>query len=174
MKPPRKGKGNADPNPDPADEEDEADDKFHVFCWLEPISTKPGDRNSKLQNETVRTQLQEIEDYLMNSTGFSDKRVYQDCPSATRLSCCAYLSEWNDAPEKFKKRPRMRKNFEDRIDILNAAELVYRFFLPQDFDGPTVKKFWGAINVLIQVSPGESVLAARYLATNAGTDARRK
>lgn len=133
---------------------DEADDKFHVFSWLEAVPATAGDRNSQIQAESLQTQLQEVEDYLKSSTSFSDKRAYQDCQRATRISCFEYLTDQGDATEQFKRRPKVRRDYEDRIDILNAAEVVYRFFLPLEFDGPTVRKFWGAINLLIQVSLG--------------------
>jgi len=165
LKPPQKGKEKADSMPAPESEgitdKDEEDDKFHVFCWLEAVPTTAGVRNSQIQAESLQTQLQEVEDYLKNSTSFSDKRAYQDCQRATRIACFTYLNEQGNSTEKFKRRPRMRRDYEDRIDILNAAEVVYRFFLPLDFDGPTARKFWGAINLLIQVSLGEDTMRIR-------------
>lgn len=158
MKPPQdKGKGRADssPAPTPASEldvlPDRVNDRFHVFSWLETVLTT-GDANSQVQVESLRIQLQEVEDYLKNSTSFSDRRAYQDSQVATRPSCFRYLREQGGLTEEFKKQPRMKQDYEDRIDIVNAADIVYRFFLPLGFDGPTVRKFWGAINLLVQVS----------------------
>jgi hypothetical protein len=79
LKPPQKGKEKADSMPAPESEgitdKDEEDDKFHVFCWLEAVPTTAGVRNSQIQAESLQTQLQELEDYLKNSTSFSDKRA---------------------------------------------------------------------------------------------------
>jgi hypothetical protein len=96
--------------------------------------------------------MQEMDNYLRQNTSFSDQRVYQDCRDSSRIDCFDYLEEQGAMVDNFKKRPLMRHQYETRIDILTAADIVYRFFLPLDLEAPTVSKFWGAINLLIQVS----------------------
>ncbi|OIW34428.1 hypothetical protein CONLIGDRAFT_566188 [Coniochaeta ligniaria NRRL 30616] len=146
LKPPNKGKQNAVAgNPLVSDPQD---DKFHVFSWLESF-TATGEASSQEQVESLRMQLQEMEDFLRNETNRLDRQAYESCPEATRLAALAYLEEQSAA---VKKNSHLKRDFEDRVDVLNAAEIVFRFFLPLESGGPTVGKFWGAIHRIVQVS----------------------
>ena len=153
LKPPEQGKGTAGPKiaMDPEVLPDRVNDRFHVFSWLETVTTSD-DPSSQVRVESLRRQLQEVEEYLVNNTSFSDRRAYHDSPEHFRSVPFKYIEAQGDLTEKFKKRPRLRRDYEDRIDILNAADIVYRFFLPPTFRAPTVAKFWGAIYLLVQVS----------------------
>jgi len=147
LNPPDKGKQNTTmSNPAGSDAQG---DKFHVFSWLNTF-TATGEPSPQEQAEFLCMQLQEMEDFLSNDTKQLDQRTYRACPEATRLNALTYLEQQYTAVQK---NNRLKRDFEDRVDVFNAAERVFRFFLPLDFVGPTVPKFWGAIHRLVQVSP---------------------
>lgn len=146
LKPPIKGKGNAVRFDVP--ETETTDDKFHVFSWLESFATT-AEANSKEQAESLRAQLEEMDEFLRNETNASDRKAYQNCPEATRLEVLTSLEE---QLERSRKSSQSKREFDDRVDVVNAAEVIFRFFLPLHFEGPTVGKFWGAIYRLIKVS----------------------
>ncbi|KAH8905061.1 hypothetical protein BR93DRAFT_945996 [Coniochaeta sp. PMI_546] len=144
LKPPDKGKQNAtSKSPTISNPED---DKFHVFSWLESF-TASGQPSSQEQAESLRMQLQEIEDFLSNETNRLDRQAYKNCPEATHLTALTYLEE---QAATVKRNSHLKRDFEDRVDVLNAAEIVFRFFLPLESEGPTVRKFWGAIHRIVQ------------------------
>lgn len=146
LKLPTKGKENAVKFDVP--ETEATDDKFHVFSWLDSF-TVTEEASSKEQAESLRVQLQEMDEFIRKETNASDRKAYQNCPEATRLDALTSLEE---QLEKSKKSPQSKREFDDRVDIVNAAEIIFRFFLPLQFEGPTVGKFWGAIHRLIRVS----------------------
>lgn len=151
LKPPDKGKQNAtSKSPTISSPED---DKFHVFSWLESF-TASGQLSSQEQAESLRMQLQEIEDFLSNETNRLDRQAYKNCPEATHLAALTYLEE---QAATVKRNSHLKRDFEDRVDVLNAAEIVFRFFLPLESEGPTVRKYWGAIHRIVQVSSRDAV-----------------
>jgi hypothetical protein len=93
-------------------------------------------------------QLQEMDDFLRNDANRHDRHAYQICPGATRLDALTYLEEQSLA---VKKNSHLKRDFDDRVDVFNAADIVFRFFLPLEHVGPTVEKFWGAIRRIVQV-----------------------
>lgn len=122
-------------------------DYFHVFGWLRSITTVTGERVDGLE-----TQVREVHDFLSSKARPSDRNAYQACPEATRLETIEYLQQhrtWTEAGKDKRQKQRMS----DRIDIYNACELIFRFFMPLEFSGPTVGKFWGAVHRLVQVRP---------------------
>lgn len=137
---------------------------FHVFTWLETVQA--GFKGSAdLDVEAITGQLQEVEEFLLYSTTMAERRAYNNCNWSSRKLVHAYLEdrgqELEDGNEKLKKK----QDYEERVDLYNAADLVYRFFLPWrlDADAPTVGKFWGAISTLVEVSTERSCFALRML-----------
>lgn len=119
-----------------------------------------GEPGSLEEAESLRTQLQEMEDFLGNETNRLDRQAYKNCPEATRSAALTYLEEQAAA---VKKNSHLKRHFEDRVDVFNAAEVVFRFFLPLDSGGPTVGKYWGAVHRIVQVST--KLLTAWYKVT---------
>lgn len=134
-------------------------DKFHLFTWadskssaaapgrspaLDPLADNNADRSS------LDALLGDLDEYLNNGTRKQDKLVYSKIKEAKRANLHAYLGEVQTilAASSEKRNP---KNLEDRIDIFNAADIVFRFYLPGDFVGPTTGKFWGAIKAFVAV-----------------------
>lgn len=131
-----------------------ATEKFHVFTWIETVQVQAGTSAANVKLDALTQQLQEVENFLITSTKFSDKRAYEGVREEKRVSSCQYLEKVGLRMENKKGQPRplRRKQYEERIDIFNAADIIFRFFLPLGYDGPTVKKFWGAVRILVQVS----------------------
>ncbi len=130
----------------------EANETFHVFTWLAHVQVFSSNRVSLVDSDALRKQMEEVDNYLKNETGFSDKKAYRDCKESTRASSFEYLEEQGKAIETANKKARGKHEYEERIDILNAADVVLRLFLPVAYDGPTTAKYWGAIRSLVEVN----------------------
>ncbi|KAF4997797.1 hypothetical protein FGRMN_3635 [Fusarium graminum] len=101
--------------------------------------------------KALEVQLDAAERFLTCETNYSDRKVYKTCKTATRSECFKYLTELSDRVEN-DGSDTVRRTYEERVDVFNAADIIYTFFLPMDFDGPMVGKFWGAIRTLIELS----------------------
>jgi hypothetical protein len=123
------------------------DDNFNVFAWFRS-SAASREASGQGHAEFARAQLQDMDDFLQNEVNRPDRRAYQACPQATRLECLAYLEQH---PVPASGNARLRRGFEDRVDVYNAAEMILRFFLPLDATGPTIGKFWGAVRRIVEV-----------------------
>ncbi|RYP63142.1 hypothetical protein DL769_007053 [Monosporascus sp. CRB-8-3] len=165
LKPPSKGKE----TPQPRVELEahtlprEANETFHVFTWLPHVQVFSSDRVSLVDSDALQKQMEEVDSYLKSGTSFSDKKAYQDCKESLRVSSFEYLEEQAKAIEGAKNKAQRRHEYEERIDILNAADTVFRLFLPVAYDGPTTAKYWGAVRDLVEmpVSLGNSELWGR-------------
>ncbi|KAI1465730.1 uncharacterized protein F4812DRAFT_110004 [Daldinia caldariorum] len=126
------------------------DGKFHVFSWLE-IGENEGDGIMPYNVEQLTTSLREIEEYLITSTGMRDRSAYRNCEISSRRSVHAYLSQGSGI-EKAEELDWQKNEYEKRVDLYNAADIIFDFFLPQyvDESTPTIGKFWGAIDSLVQ------------------------
>jgi len=87
-----------------------------------------------------------------SNTRRHDQRAYKECGEAThnevrseleRIIETGILTQGDDS--------RLKTSLQDRIDIFNAAVVVFKFFLPLQFEGLGVK-FWGALKQLLDVS----------------------
>ncbi|KAK3307749.1 uncharacterized protein B0T15DRAFT_522460 [Chaetomium strumarium] len=103
-----------------------------------------------IDEEALDDHLREVEDYLLCRTPFSDRRTYAACPEATRGAIYSdleqggiELSKLDDVPSKEQWR------YETQLDIFNAADIVFKFFFPPDVEMPTIRKFWGALDIII-------------------------
>jgi hypothetical protein len=131
-------------------------DTFHVFTWMENVQLGSTD-TSDLDVEAVVKQLQVAEEFLLGSTTMRERRAYHMCPPSSRQLIHAYLEDrGQERDSSADDKPKKKQDYEDRVDVYNAAELVFRFFLPWRFDkdAPTVGKFWGAVQCLVGVSAG--------------------
>lgn len=127
-------------------------DTFHVFTWLGNIQSTPADSSAGIDTEMVVKQLQEIETYILCSTGTRDRSAYSRCGTSSRRAVHDYLAEHSIETEQ--RNSGTKKQYEARVNLYNAADLVFRFFLPWmvDSQAPTVGKFWGALRSLVEVS----------------------
>ncbi|KAK1985651.1 hypothetical protein LZ30DRAFT_583814 [Colletotrichum cereale] len=127
-------------------------DMFHVFSWAETTPSIPMEGPNFI---VLQRQLSEVEEFLTAETNGPDRRSYLEAETSTRNEVYLYLeqlgTDMHSTPKAWKKH-----EYEDRIDIFNAADSLFRFFLPPLFDGPTTERFWGAVMSLVRMSPPEA------------------
>ncbi|KAF4455091.1 hypothetical protein F53441_2530 [Fusarium austroafricanum] len=99
----------------------------------------------------LEVQLDAAEKFLTGDTTYSDRKAYKTCKEATRKECYDYLAELASRVED-DESDSLRRAYEEKIDIFNAADIVFSFFLPLSFDGPMVGRFWGAIRTMIELT----------------------
>ncbi|OTA69317.1 hypothetical protein K449DRAFT_428757 [Hypoxylon sp. EC38] len=126
------------------------DNNFHVFSWLEMNQSDTD--GLELDVDTLNTNLQEAEDYLLRSMSMRDRDAYQDCNISSQRSVHAYLKGKKRGAERTEDIQEKRA-YENKVDLYNAADIVFSFFLPQILgdDMPTVGKFWGAVESLVEI-----------------------
>jgi len=106
-----------------------------------------------IDEEALDDHLREVEDYLLSRTSFSDRRAYAACPEGTRDEIYDQLEKEGIELSKLSDGQRGRqRDYEAQLDIFNAADVVFKFFFPPDVKVPTIGKFWGALNIIINVS----------------------
>ncbi|EFQ35288.1 uncharacterized protein GLRG_10432 [Colletotrichum graminicola M1.001] len=135
-----------------------ASDVFHVFSWAEATRPSPMEGPNFI---VLQRQLSEVEEFLTAETNGPDRRSYLEGETSTRNEVHLYLeqlaTDMHSTPTTWKKQ-----EYEDRIDIFNAADSLFRFFLPPLFDGPTTDRFWGAVMNLVRISPPEAADGEAY------------
>ena len=129
----------------------ETNETFHVFTWLAHVQLFSGNRVSLADSESLQKQMEEVHNYLKSGTSFSDKKAYQDCKESLQASSFEYLEEEGKGITTAKNKTQRKHEYGERVDIFNAANVVFRFFLPVAYDGPTALKYWGAIRSLVEV-----------------------
>lgn len=139
------------------------DNNFHVFSWLYMTENEPD--GAALDHEMITTQLQEAEEYLLSSTTIRDRNAYHNCNSSSRRFVYTYLKDKGQKIDNSEEETQERREYENKVDLYNAADITFSFFLPQlsSKDTPTVGKFWGAIQNLVEVSTLCNACLPRYL-----------
>lgn len=127
-----------------------ASGSFHVFTWLDSVQLASGSKSAG--QAIVQQHLGEVDGYLVSSTKLHEKSAYKRCNLSTRQIVHSRLEEQGQTIGNSEDEGKI-KDYSQRVDIYNAAELVFHFFLPDwaDQDVPTVGKFWGAILRLVEV-----------------------
>lgn len=153
--------------------------KFHVFAWLNArraLISIP-EENSEVPNVNInvdsrrpsvsykpifsnmehyiKEDLGEIDHFLTHQVNIVERMMYQKCIPRTRQIIYKLLAdESTKLTGGAGKDLSFQRIYETKIDLVNAAETLFQFFLPSQFDGPTVQKYWGAIYYLLFVSQG--------------------
>ncbi|KAH8654579.1 hypothetical protein BGZ60DRAFT_532947 [Tricladium varicosporioides] len=137
--------------------------EFHVFTFLNEnqpkswpvdiasenlkpdskISTPRFENILSFDEDSLKGDLAEIDHFLEHESGFRDHLIYKKCPQRTQAELYHLVQNTlaaldNDEREKYRMH-------EDTVEMLNRAEIVFRFFLPSWYEGPTTGKFWGAL-----------------------------
>jgi len=126
--------------------------KINDFVHLLVLPTG-GSKGIDAQNsgsEFLEAQLSAAESFLIGETTLSERKAYKTCKSGNRAECYAYLSGLSGLVEETGS-DTIRRAYQEKVDIFNAADITYSFFIPLDFDGPMIDRFWGAIRTLIEV-----------------------
>ncbi|KAK0122467.1 hypothetical protein ONS95_010699 [Cadophora gregata] len=140
-----------------------SNEEFHVFTWLNSRSggqnssrdTSAGNVNFILagfEEQGLQDDMTEIDNYLTKETSLNHRLIYNRSPeSNNRSDIYRRLSELK--PDATSTEEHMIARYESSVGILNAAELLYRFFLPSEYEAPTIPKFWGTFARLIKSMP---------------------
>jgi hypothetical protein len=112
-----------------------------------------GDIRLMANENHMKGHLGEMDHFLTRMTNLNLRLNYQGCTNRSRQDTYEMLvKEKQELNESSKTDLKRRKNYENKVDLLNAANLMFQFFLPSKIDGPTVGKYWGALFQLIAVS----------------------
>lgn len=124
------------------------DHGFSVFTWLKI-------ERGASKTAAAQVELKGIDEFLRGRTRAKDRRAYTECSETTYDEVRLMLQHLvvDRKLSEMKEGSALRMAVEDRIDIFNAAVIIFRYFLPLQFSGPTVKKFWGGLKVLLDVRP---------------------
>ncbi|RDA83773.1 hypothetical protein CP532_5184 [Ophiocordyceps camponoti-leonardi (nom. inval.)] len=95
--------------------------------------------------EELRAQLAAAEEFLLSNTSFSQQRAYKSCIGASRKDVLDSLTSQGFEVE-VGADDAMQSLHQERVELYGISEMVFNFFLPPDFDGPTTDKFWGSIS----------------------------
>lgn len=101
--------------------------------------------------EVLKVKLSAVDVFLKESTSYSIRNAYKTGREFSREDVIENLTKLESWIDKRQSEP-IKREYEKRIDIFNAADILFGLFLPSSLDGPTVRKFWGAIKTLIYVS----------------------
>ncbi|CAJ0546131.1 Ff.00g096040.m01.CDS01 [Fusarium sp. VM40] len=127
--------------------------KGHEFAHVLAAATEGlgGFHTQEAGLKALEVQLDAAERFLTCETTYSDRKAYKSCETATRSECYDYLAGLASRVED-DGSDIVRRTYEERVDIFNAVDIVYTFFLPLNFNGSMVGKFWGAVRTLIELS----------------------
>lgn len=123
---------------------------LHVLA-LVPGQHKRFGISSATSVELLKGQLLAAEKFLTKETTFSNRKAYKDSNESTRDAAYNYLTSLAQKVDD-DGSDSVRLAYEKRVDIFNAADSLYRLFLPKGFDDPTSRKFWGALQKMLIVS----------------------
>ncbi|KAK6583556.1 hypothetical protein PZA11_003286 [Diplocarpon coronariae] len=142
-------------------------EQFHVFTWINSKnathSVSPGITATNVdyilpgfEPQGLEDDLTEIDNYLSTEIHLSHRLIYDSCPVKTRVELYQVLSLERKAALEEKGGTLEIRAYEAIVDVANAAERLFQFFLPSDFQGPTVRKYWGGIYRLVKQSDIEA------------------
>ncbi|OBT78122.1 hypothetical protein VF21_02657 [Pseudogymnoascus sp. 05NY08] len=114
----------------------------------------------RVEEQDIRDDLREVDDFLKAKSSVSDRIVYQECPLSSRDSIVEQLTRVKTKLMSSEKvNPEKVKILGTKEAIAAAADQIFQFFLPVTFEGPTVQKYWGAIDSLILPDKSQKVKA---------------
>ncbi|KAI0437042.1 hypothetical protein F4803DRAFT_556393 [Xylaria telfairii] len=134
----------ATPSASDEDELSRESKSFSVFSWIQPSPEFS-------RTMAAKSELGHIDQFMRRRTRRSDQRAYNECPEATPGEIRAELERL--AVEKnlleLDERSELRLALQDRIDVFNSAIVIFTYFLPLHFVGPSTGKLWGSLKLLL-------------------------
>ncbi|EFX03055.1 Mg2+ transporter [Grosmannia clavigera kw1407] len=123
-----------------------------IFSCLTGV-TRP-DHNT-IDEDALDDHLREAEEFILSATSFSDRHAYNACPNSTRDEISAHLQQVGAELAKITDQKSVRSQlsqqrfYEIQLDVFNAASMVFAYFFPPGVNVPTVQKFWGAVQIIV-------------------------
>ncbi|KAI1661526.1 hypothetical protein F4813DRAFT_386056 [Daldinia decipiens] len=131
----------------PENPESMAESMLHIFSCLAGV-IHPG--SDAIDEEALYNHLEEVDDYLLSRTSFSDRRAYSTCHEATYDEIYGDLEqEGVELSKPTDGQHERQHDYEERLDIFNAANAILNFFFPPNVEVPTIRKFWGALKFIV-------------------------
>lgn len=133
-----------------------ADESFHVLALCQSGSVhlkKSSDDDNDDDDDAwdnLKVQLQEADNFLTHQTAFTDRKTFKACEGSSRSEVYTMLANMATQVDE-NGADEMRRLYEERIDVYNAASILYDLFLPKDLKDPTSKKYWGAVKEMARV-----------------------
>ncbi|TGO84528.1 hypothetical protein BPOR_0494g00040 [Botrytis porri] len=131
-------------------------DEFHVFNWMntqiDKSITPDLTRSSAackvtgINESLLHDDLQEINDYLLQKTNINERFAYKASPRHPRKQFYEILYE---VESKIQTDESLQATYELQVELANAAEVLYRFFLSPQDSGPTTEEFWGPLYEIV-------------------------
>ncbi|KAL2066725.1 hypothetical protein VTL71DRAFT_2797 [Oculimacula yallundae] len=152
---------------------DQPKEEFHVFTWINSRnqSRDAGSGISSVNVDYVVTgfeskgvddDLAEIDNYLSTETSLSHRLTYNRCPSLATSDRSKLYSLMSDLKlDALSSEANTISRYQFLVGVLNAAELLFRFFLPPDSQAPTTSKYWGALLQLFKSMSPENPVRSR-------------
>lgn len=124
---------------------------FHALT-LTPSELRKKTKVTSIANvENLRAQLKAAEKFLIQETSFSNRKAYKSSSESNRDEVFNYLKNLASKVDE-DGTDEIRRAYEERVDIFNAADIIHGLFLPKGFDDPTSRKFWGSLKDVVTVS----------------------
>ncbi|KAJ4855539.1 corA-like mg2+ transporter protein domain-containing protein [Trichoderma breve] len=118
-----------------------APESLHVFTLL----SKSADSSNDSILKDLQEQLSAAEKFLTEKTSYTAQREYKRCELMTRDGVNEQLEKLGTRIEE-KKSDKVRRSYEERLDVFNIADTLFQLFFPLTFHGPTTGKYWGALS----------------------------
>ena len=135
---------------------------FHVFLWLFARKSQNPITGEGSADVHVNDTLESIHVFLGKETSPSERAAYVRCPDYAQSATLHFLEEAENIAPGVERSKAEQRDHEQKVDVVHAAISVFSFFFPQHYQGPTIRKFWGAIHeaLAFQVpdQPGERAL----------------
>ncbi|KJZ77848.1 hypothetical protein HIM_02485 [Hirsutella minnesotensis 3608] len=135
----------------PANQAEHIPGFLHVLMLHPADLPQNADTDSEYATKGLIQQLQAAEDFILGRTSFAQQRAYKSCGGASRLQVYHYLAKL-EAQVEDKASDFVRRSYEERIEIFNAAEDLFTLFFPKDFDGPTTSQYWGSVKAIVHMA----------------------
>ena len=133
------------------------DDGFFVLTWLSFGDAHNSATSTRIDTKRLVQDLESIDSFLQEDTNLVESLTYKGSNISSHAAILAYLQKEAESllvlpttagtASEVKKRNRHGW----RVDVFNASESLFEFFLPVSSEGPTIGKFWGALHTLLGV-----------------------
>ncbi|KAI9171608.1 hypothetical protein HJFPF1_01094 [Paramyrothecium foliicola] len=124
------------------------DNKMPATEPLHVLTLSTNDSKLRASNDLppdLVVQLDSADKYLSGDVYSSLRSAYRKCSQASRQTVYDELAE----AIKQQQDDNRRRQLNILVDMFNAADDLFQLFFPASFEGPTIGKFWGAIQAMI-------------------------
>lgn len=133
------------------------DDGFFVLTWLSFGDAHNSATSTRVDIPRLVQDLELIDSFLQEDTNPFESLAYKGGNLSSHAAILAYLQKEaeslsvlpNTAGTAREVKKRNRHGW--RVDVFNASESLFEFFLPVSSEVPTIGKFWGALHTLLGV-----------------------